>query len=192
MEKDSRTETFVALKLFVDNWRWSGVPFYLRTGKALKTRLSEINIVYNRPPLSLFKHGWHEGHVEGDQIAPNRLSLRIQPDESIRLRFGLKIPGPEMILRPQDMEFCYSKVFNATPPDAYERLILDAMQGDSTLFIRQDVVEAFWEFVNAIIAGWREQPELPIHPYAPDSWGPKTAVQLIENDGRQWIPGEVG
>ena len=140
VEKDSRTETFVALKLFVDNWRWSGVPFYLRTGKALKTRLSEINIVYNRPPLSLFKHGWHEGHVEGDQIAPNRLSLRIQPDESIRLRFGLKIPGPEMILRPQDMEFCYSKVFNATPPDAYERLILDAMQGDSTLFIRQGEV----------------------------------------------------
>ena len=90
VEKDSRTETFVALKLFVDNWRWSGVPFYLRTGKALKTRLSEINIVYNRPPLSLFKHGWHEGHVEGDQIAPNRLSLRIQPDESIRLRFGIE------------------------------------------------------------------------------------------------------
>ncbi|RMG68259.1 MAG: glucose-6-phosphate dehydrogenase [Calditrichaeota bacterium] len=186
--KGSRTETYVALKLFVDNWRWSGVPFYLRTGKALKMRLSEINIVYTRPPLALFKHEWHHGHVEGDQILPNRLTLRIQPDEGIRLRFGLKVPGPEMILHPQEMEFCYSKVFNAEPPEAYERLILDAILGDSTLFIRQDEVEASWEFVDAIIAAWQEQLDLPIHPYAPGSWGPEAADRLMERDGRHWIP----
>ncbi len=184
---NSRTETFVALKVFVDNWRWSGVPFYLRTGKALKKRLSEVTIVYNRPPLSLFKHDWHRGHIEGDQIHPNRLTLRIQPNESIRLRFGLKVPGPEMVLQPNEMEFCYSRVFDAEPPEAYERLILDAILGDSTLFIRQDEVEASWEFVDGIIRTWQEQPELPIHPYAAGSWGPEAADELLRADERQWL-----
>jgi len=187
---NSRTETFVALKLYIDNWRWSGVPFYLRTGKALKKRLSEVTIIYNRPPLSLFKHGPHKGHREGDEIHPNRLTLRIQPDESIHLSFGLKIPGPEMILQPQDMEFCYSKVFHTQPPEAYERLILDAILGDSTLFIRHDEVEASWEFVDRILQAWQEQPQLPVHPYTAGSWGPLAAEELLARSGRHWAQEE--
>ncbi len=187
VQPGSKTETFVAMKIFIDNWRWSGVPFYLRTGKALKKRLSEVTIMYNRPPLSLFKHGWHQGHHEGDQIPPNRLILRIQPNESIRLRFGLKIPGPEMILQPQEMEFCYSKVFHTEPPEAYERLILDAIVGDSTLFIRHDEVEASWEFIDGILQTWQQHPEIPVHPYPAGSWGPEAADELLARDGRHWV-----
>ncbi|RMF67281.1 MAG: glucose-6-phosphate dehydrogenase, partial [Calditrichaeota bacterium] len=131
----STTETFVALKVHVDNWRWAGVPFYLRTGKALPQRLTEITIEFRQPPLAMFSHAAHADHEEGDRMQPNSLSLRVQPNESIRLRFGLKIPGPSMVLRPTDMEFCYRDVFHADPPEAYERLILDAILGDSTLFI---------------------------------------------------------
>ena len=190
VQPDSRTETFVALKLYIDNWRWSGVPFYLRTGKALKRRLSEVTIVYNRPPLALFKHGPHKGHREGDEIHPNRLTLRIQPDEAIHLSFGLKVPGQEMVLEPQAMEFCYSKVFHTNPPEAYERLILDAVQGDSTLFIRHDEVEASWEFIDRILRVWRERTDLPVHSYSAGSWGPAAAEELLARDGRHWAQEE--
>ncbi|RMF54899.1 MAG: hypothetical protein D6748_15905 [Calditrichaeota bacterium] len=135
----------------------------------------------------MFKHEWHKGHVEGDTLNPNRLTLRIQPDESIRLLFGLKIPGPEMVLQPNEMEFCYSKVFNAEPPEAYERLILDAILGDGTLFIRHDEVEASWKFVEGIIRVWEERPDIVIHPYRAGSWGPVAADDLMKADERSWI-----
>jgi len=187
VQPNSRTETFVALKVFVDNWRWSKVPFYLRTGKALAERLSEITIVYNQPPLALFKHEWHEGHVEGDEINPNQLTLRIQPGESIKLQFGLKVPGPEMILQPSDMEFSYEKMFNTEPPEAYERLILDAIHGDSTLFIRHDEVESSWKFVDGILQAWQQHPDIPIYPYPAGSWGPAAASELLKKNDRDWI-----
>ncbi len=184
---DSRTETFVALKLRIDNWRWAGVPFYMRTGKALKKRISEISIQFRQPPLALFGHAHHDGHEAGDLMAANLLSLRVQPNESIRLQFGLKIPGSKMILQPHEMEFCYRDVFNTEPPEAYERLILDALSGDNTLFIRNDEVKAAWTYVDAILNQWKQDSTTEIHQYVPGSWGPKAADDFIARDGRKWI-----
>ncbi len=187
VQSNSHTETFVALKTFIDNWRWANVPFYIRTGKAMAERLSEITILFRQPPLALFKHKWHEGHVEGDQMHPNTLTLRVQPDEAIRLNFGLKIPGSRMMLQPTDMEFCYSDVFHAEPPEAYERLILDSILGDSTLFIRHDEVEAAWKFVDNIVRGWEQDKVSTIKPYQAGSWGPKASHDLLEQSGRRWL-----
>ena len=145
------------MKAYIDNWRWAGIPFYIRSGKAMAERLSEITIAYRQPPLALFQHDWHEGHSEGDHTTPNTLSMRVQPNEGIRLNFGLKIPGPSMTLQPNDMEFCYSDVFKTENPEAYERLILDAILGDRTLFIRRDEVDAAWIYVDNIIQGWQEK-----------------------------------
>ncbi|RMD87270.1 MAG: glucose-6-phosphate dehydrogenase [Calditrichaeota bacterium] len=182
---DSNTETYVALKLFIDNWRWADVPFYLRTGKAMPKRMTEVIIEYKHPPLALFGHQHHEGHAEGDRMKPNTLTLRVQPDEGIRLTFGLKVPGPKMILQATDMEFSYSRVFNTEPPEAYERLLLDALLGDSTLFIRHDEVEAAWAFVDPILEGWKKS-KTPVHPYWAGTWGPDKADEFIERDGRKW------
>ena len=184
---DSQTETFVALKAHIDNWRWAGIPFYIRSGKAMAERLSEITIVYRQPPLALFHHDWHEGHSEDDHMSPNTLSLRVQPNESIRLNFGLKIPGPSMTLQPNDMEFCYSDVFKTENPEAYERLILDAILGDRTLFIRHDEVDAAWVFVDNIIQGWQQNHLSQIKNYHAGSWGPKSAEELLTKDGRNWV-----
>jgi glucose-6-phosphate 1-dehydrogenase len=186
VDRNSRTETFVALKLHVDNWRWAGVPFYVRTGKALPKRITEITIEFRQPPLALFGHAQHEDHKEGDTMQPNVLSLRVQPNEGIRLTFGLKIPGPSMILQPTDMEFCYDKVFHAEPPEAYERLILDAILGDSTLFIRHDEVEAAWTFVDGILEKWASDTSLHVHPYRAGTWGPHAADEFMAKDGRKW------
>ena len=182
----SVTETFVALKLHVDNWRWAGVPFYLRTGKALTERLTEVNIEFRQPPLALFSHMKNdEDAEERGRMKPNMLSLRVQPNEGIRLSIGMKVPGPKMILEPKDMEFCYSNVFDVEPPGAYERLILDAILGDSTLFIRQDEVEVAWTLVNGILKGWASE-ELPhIHLYRAGTWGPYAADEFITNDVRK-------
>ena len=183
VKSNSVTETFVALRLHVDNWRWAGVPFYLRTGKALTERLTEVNIEFRQPPLALFSHIKDDGETEEQsRMKPNMLSLRVQPNEGIRLSIGMKVPGPKMILEPKDMEFSYSNVFDVEPPGAYERLILDAILGDSTLFIRQDEVEVAWTLMNGILKGWASE-ELPhIHLYRAGTWGPYAADEFIAND----------
>ncbi len=180
VKPDSVTETFVALKLHVDNWRWAGVPFYLRTGKALAERLTEVNIEFRQPPLALFSHMQNE--TERDLMKPNMLSLRVQPNEGIRLSIGMKVPGQKMILEPKDMEFCYEDVFEVESPGAYERLILDAIQGDTTLFIRQDEVETAWTLVNGVLEGWASERVPHIHLYRAGTWGPYAADEFITND----------
>ncbi len=185
VQPSSVTETFVALKLHVDNWRWAGVPFYLRTGKALTERLTEVNIEFRQPPLALFSH-ITDGDDEGrSRMKPNMLSLRVQPNEGIRLSIGMKVPGPKMILEPEDMEFCYDDVFDVESPGAYERLILDAILGDTTLFIRQDEVEAAWTLVNGVLDGWASEEVPHIHLYRAGTWGPYAADEFITNDIRK-------
>ncbi|GJQ58151.1 MAG: glucose-6-phosphate dehydrogenase [Candidatus Scalindua sp. AMX11] len=179
---DSVTETFVALKLYVDNWRWAGVPFYLRTGKALSSRFTEINIEFRQPPLALFSHSVNNVLKGAGKMQPNILSLRVQPNEGIRLSIGMKVPGPKMVLQPTDMEFCYDEVFDTEPPAAYERLILDAMSGDSTLFIRQDEVDAAWTLIDGILDGWRNEETPHIHLYRAGTWGPYAADEFIAQD----------
>ena len=179
---DSSTETYLALKLFVDNWRWAGVPFYVRAGKRLPKRVTEIAIVFRQPPLALFPT------TDGSRIEPNVLSIIIQPDEGISLKFGSKVPGPQadLRIRPVEMDFRYGISFGFAAPDAYERLLLDAMLGDAMLFTRRDEVEAAWAFVNPIIEGWARslQPQFPN--YEAGTWGPDEADDFMERDGRRW------
>jgi glucose-6-phosphate 1-dehydrogenase len=172
----STTPTYVALKLFIDNWRWAGVPFYLRTGKRLAQRVSEIAICFKEIPHSLFSGAYDQ--------QPNVLSLRIQPDEAIALRFAVKVPGEAMRLRDETLDFNYSKAFGSEPPEAYERLILDVMNGDATLFPRQDEVEASWRIVEPILNAWKRSPQ--VHSYDSGSWGPAEADTLLSRDGRSW------
>ena len=183
----STTETFVALKLAIDNWRWSGVPFYLRTGKALPERLTEVAITFKQPPLTLFAHGAHASHSgPASAMEPNVLALRIQPNEGIALRIGLKPPGSAIRLQPVDLGFHYGEEFGAAAPEAYERLLLDAILGDATLFIRRDEVEAAWSLVTPIMEGWAAGQAPKPAPYWPGSWGPDAADALIAQDGRAW------
>jgi glucose-6-phosphate 1-dehydrogenase len=177
----STTETYVALKTFIDNWRWAGVPFYLRTGKHLPKRVSEVAIQFKQPPLMLFKDSDTQGQVE-----PNVLTLRIQPDEGISLKFGAKVPGTDMQIRSVNMDFFYGSSFVREQPEAYERLLLDAMHGDSTLFTRRDEVEAAWTFVQGILDGWNSASRDTIHTYESGSWGPQAADEFIWRDGRRW------
>ncbi len=178
---NSQTETFVAAKIAIDNWRWAGVPFYLRTGKRLPKRITEVAIQFKTPPFSLFRK------TGADELQPNVLSLRIQPNEGISLKFGVKSPGQAMHIRAMNMEFLYGSSFGAEPPEAYERLLLDCMVGDSTLFTRRDETEAAWEFVDAIEAGWHTEPEAnPLQTYDPGTWGPHLADELLEREGRSW------
>ena len=177
---DSKTETYAALKLSIENWRWAGVPFYLRTGKRLTKRITEVAIQFKRPPYLLFRG------TGADQLQPNVLSLRIQPNEGIALLFNAKVPGQEMQIRTVNMDFLYGSSFGVEPPEAYERLLLDAMLGDSTLFTRIDETELAWQFVDAIERGWARLPTKTIPQYEPGTWGPKEADALIERDGRTW------
>jgi glucose-6-phosphate 1-dehydrogenase len=176
----SHTETFVALKLTIDNWRWAGVPFYLRHGKRLTKRITEIAIQFKRPPYLLFRG------TGADQLQPNVLSLRIQPNEGISLLFDAKVPGQEMQLRSVNMDFLYGSSFGVEPPEAYERLLLECMLGDSTLFTRIDETEYSWRLVDTIERAWAKLPPSAIHHYEPGTWGPKEADALIERDGRTW------
>jgi glucose-6-phosphate 1-dehydrogenase len=176
----SRTETFVALKLTIDNWRWAGVPFYLRHGKRLTKRITEIAIQFKRPPYLLFRG------TGADQMQPNVLSLRIQPNEGISLIFDAKVPGQEMRLRGVNMDFLYGSSFGMEPPEAYERLLLECMLGDSTLFTRIDETEYSWRLIDAIERAWARLPASAIHQYEPGTWGPQEADALIERDGRTW------
>ncbi len=176
---DSSTETFVALKLFIDNWRWQGVPFYVRTGKHLPVRASEILIQFKRPPQTLFTSGT-------EALEANHLVLRIQPDEGITVRFGVKVPGQTMQIRSVNMDFLYGASFGVDSPDAYERLLLDAMLGDSTLFTRRDEVERSWAFITNILDGWKSQPPTDFPNYAAGTWGPAAADRLLSQDGHTW------
>ena len=178
---NSTTETYVALKTFVDNWRWADVPFYLRTGKHLPKRVSEIAIHFKQPPLMLFKKSEAHGQVE-----PNILTLRIQPDEGISLKFGAKVPGTDMQIRSVNMDFFYGSSFVREQPEAYERLLLDTMHGDSTLFTRRDEVESAWSFVQGILDEWENEPRDTIATYESGSWGPQAADEFIWRDGRRW------
>jgi glucose-6-phosphate 1-dehydrogenase len=175
----SSTETFVATKLEIENWRWADVPFYLRTGKRLPKRATEIAITFKRPPLQLFRQ------MGGDNPTPNLLVLRIQPDEGISLRFGAKVPGTRMDVRPVNMDFRYGTSFGVDPPEAYERLLVDAMIGDTTLFNRWDGVEAAWALLTPVLDAWGRGAS-PLHRYEAGSWGPEAARLLMERDGREW------
>jgi glucose-6-phosphate 1-dehydrogenase len=179
---DSRTETFVALKVFVDNWRWAGVPFFIRTGKRLPKRASEISVHLKRVPPILFN---------ADPSAPldaNVLSIRIQPDEGFALAISSKIPGPRGSVYPVQMDFHYGSTFGGSTPEAYERLLLDVMTGEATLFMRRDAVEAAWQWVMPILAYWSKATAGPLPAYASGEWGPREADRLIESTGRQWRP----
>lgn len=176
----SKTETFVALKLLLDNWRWAGVPFYLRTGKRLGDRVSEIAIQFKRPPSLLFRQ------TSADQLAPNFLVQRIQPNEGISLQFGAKVPGPKVQMGAVDMDFCYRDYFHSTPSTGYETLLYDCMVGDATLFQRSDNVELGWQIVTPILDVWKSLPARNFPNYAAGSWGPQAADDLLARDGRQW------
>jgi len=179
VDPQSQTETFVALRVGIDNWRWAGTPFYLRHGKRLPTRVSEVAVQFKPVPHLPFA-------ISGTKaLEPDLLVLRLQPDEGISLRFGAKQPGPEMQLRSVNMEFRYEASFSMASPDAYERLILDCALGESTLFTRADEVEVSWGFVNPLLRRWSD-PDADVPTYAAGSWGPHAAVDLLGRDGRKW------
>ena len=179
VDPESETETFVAARVFVDDWRWAGVPFYLRTGKRLPKRATEIAIQFREPPHRLF----HDAHSDPEA---NLLALRIQPDEGILLRFGAKVPGLSVSVRSVNMDFGYGTSFSVASPDAYETLILDALLGDQSLFTRADEVEEAWRIVGPIIDAWAASPPPAFPDYAAGSWGPGAADDLVARDGRQW------
>ncbi len=177
---DSNTETFVALKLCIDNWRWADVPFYLRTGKRLAKRETEIAITFRRTPFMLFRK------TPIKDLLPNQLVIHIQPDEGISLRFGAKVPGPVMNIGPVKMDFDYIRDFGDTHSTGYERLLYDCMFGDATLFQRADMVEAGWTVIRPILDVWHALPQRNFPNYASGTWGPPEADELMRRDGREW------
>jgi glucose-6-phosphate 1-dehydrogenase len=181
VDPNSRTETFVALQLFIDNWRWAGVPFFLRTGKRLPKRASEISVHLKDVPPILFNAD------PSGRLDPNVLSIRIQPDEGFSLGISSKVPGPRVKIFPVKMDFHYGSTFGGSSPEAYERLLLDVMAGDPTLFMRRDAVEAAWRWVMPILERWAETSD-PLPTAAAGEWGPPEADKLIESTGRRWRP----
>ena len=177
---DSDTETFVALRLSVDNWRWAGVPFYVRTGKRLHRRVTEVALQFTRVPHLPFAAALSRG------LGPNTLVLRIQPDEGITLRFGVKVPGQSFEVRSASMEMDYDEEFGAEPAEAYQRLLLDAMAGDPTLFIRSDEVHQAWRIVEPILNAWKSDDASPLCRYPAGSWGPRDADLLLAREGDRW------
>jgi glucose-6-phosphate 1-dehydrogenase len=175
---NSRTETFVAVKAFIDNWRWAGVPFYLRTGKRLPARESLITVQFKNAPRILFNRG--------SELPPNALTIRIQPDEGFSFEVLAKQPGLDLALRPVHMNLRYQSEFTGPSPDAYERLLLDVMAGDHTLFVSSEFVEKSWEFVQSILDQWNDDPTIPLHEYPAGSFGPDAADVMIRADGRAW------
>ncbi len=170
----SRTETFVALKFYIDNWRWAGVPFYLRTGKKLPARVTEVVVHFRHVPHHLFSN------IESYQPVSNQLVIRIQPDEGILLKMGMKLPGAGFHVKTVNMDFHYAEVTNILLPSAYERLLLDCMQGDATLFSRGDAVEEAWKFMQPLLDAWENNPAIPVYGYPAGSWGPQEADHLME------------
>ncbi len=179
VDADSETETFLAARFQVDDWRWSGVPFYLRAGKRLPKRATEIAVQFKEVPHRLFR----EAALDPE---PNLLAIRIQPDEGILLRFGSKVPGLGLDIRTVTMDFTYGSAFSVDSPDAYETLLLDAMLGDASLFTRADEVEAAWMIATPIVDSWPDAPAPDFPNYAAGTWGPEAAETLIERDGRRW------
>jgi glucose-6-phosphate 1-dehydrogenase len=175
----SQTETYAALRLDVDNWRWAGVPFYLRTGKRLPRRVTEVALQFQRPPHLPIAAG------QASELDADALVLRIQPDEGIELRFGAKVPGHSFRVRTASMQFSYGESFPEESPEAYERLLLDALVGDPTLFIRSDEVRQCWRIIDPVIGQWAVAPKR-IPTYEAGSWGPDEADRLLERDGRAW------
>ncbi len=183
-EKDvgphSTTDTFVGLKLEIDNWRWSGVPIYIRAGKRLPKRITEITIFFNKAPDSLFK-GRQVGELEH-----NVLSIQVQPKEGMSLRISSKPPGPRMRVRPVEMDFTYDNSFGVASPEAYERLLLDVMKGDPTLFTRADEIEASWDLLAPIFQSWESSDAPPVHDYVAGTWGPSAAAGLLKPHNHRW------
>ncbi|HTV63509.1 MAG TPA: glucose-6-phosphate dehydrogenase [Verrucomicrobiae bacterium] len=180
VKTDSNVETYVALKLFIDNWRWSGVPFYLRTGKNLPMSCSEVRIQFRPTPNVLFAAQC------GQHLDPNAIALRLQPNEGIYLRFNGKVPGMSLGVRPVRMNFSYDSEFGAYTPEAYERLLLEAIIGDATLFIRRDEVETAWQIVDSVRDGWKDKPLTNREFYAAGTWGPIAADDLLAQLGHVW------
>jgi glucose-6-phosphate 1-dehydrogenase len=186
----SNTETFSALEVHIDNWRWAGVPFYLRTGKRMPSRVSEILVQFKSPPLHLFKTVECEGDFcEMVEARPNQLLFRIQPKEAISMRFSTKRPGMQYQIHPVQMDFAYEDAFSESLPEAYERLLLDVTRGDSTLFMRNDELEAAWRLCTPVLKAWEKDAAGP-EPYYAGTWGPAGAHAMLEKTGRQWrVPG---
>ncbi len=176
----SSTETFVAARFLLDNWRWAGVPFFLRTGKRLPKRTTEIAIQFRNPPLEIFRR------ASKTSLSPDLLIVNIQPDEGISLRFEAKLPGSRMQIAPVMMNFRYGTTFTAEVPEAYEALLLDAMLGDPTLFARHDFVEASWALITPVLEAWSRQQSAPLPGYEAGEWGPAEADQLVAADERRW------
>ena len=176
----SKTETFTALRMEIDNWRWAGVPIFVRAGKRLPKRITEISIFFKKPPESMFR-GRQIGELE-----PNVLAIQVQPNEGISLKISSKPPGPRMRVRPVVMDFTYGNSFGVASADAYERLLLDAMKGDATLFIRNDEIEQAWDLLDPVLNRWREDPGVPISTYEAGTWGPSAAAQLLRPTGHRW------
>jgi glucose-6-phosphate 1-dehydrogenase len=180
IKPDSTTETYVAVKLFLENWRWSGVPFYLRTGKALAKRSSEVAVYFKEIPQILFNTD------PAHPLAPNVLTLKIQPEEGMSLRVISKVPGTKARTHPVEMNFRYGEAFGVPSPEAYERLLLDVMAGDASLFMRRDAVEASWAWITPILDGWRQHGTKWLPEYVPGTMGPIEGERLIQSDGRNW------
>jgi len=176
VDSESHTETYVAMKFFIDNWRWAGVPFYIRTGKRLPTSVTEIVIEFKPTPHHLFDESAFNHH------SANQLILRIQPDEGILLKIGMKEPGSGFKVKPVNIDFHYSSLADIKLPSAYERLLLDGMRGDATLFSRGDAVEAAWSFIQPILDAWANDASVPLYGYPAGTWGPIESDQLIEGD----------
>ncbi len=176
----STTETYLSAKFFVDNWRWADVPFYIRAGKRLPKRVTEIAIHFKHAPLQMFSEN------DRSQFDSNVLALRIQPDEGISLRFDSKVPGPSSLIRPVTMDFRYGTSFGQKTPDAYERLLLDALLGDPTLFTRSDENQMAWRLLNPLFSRWQDQGQIELPQYQIGTWGPDEADQLLQRDGREW------
>jgi glucose-6-phosphate 1-dehydrogenase len=179
VKKDSITPTFIAAKLHIDNWRWADVPFYIRTGKRMAQKLTNVVVQYRQPPLRLFGSS-------GDILEPNILTIGIQPEEELSFRIGLKYPHEFNKIFNAEMRFNYQQIFNVKPHPAYERLLLDCMRGDQTLFAREDAIEAMWEIVDPIIKRWEENTHPDFPNYKPGTWGPEEADRLLEKQGRRW------
>jgi glucose-6-phosphate 1-dehydrogenase len=178
-DQSSQTETFVALKAEVRTWRWANVPFYLRTGKRLPQKVSEIVLQFRTHPFSIFP-------ADVGDCQPNRLIIRLQPEEGMRVAMMTKEPGPGGLrLRPTGLDISFEKAFGIRYPDAYERLLMDTVRGNATLFMRRDEVEAAWSWVEPILEAWSSRPDQP-RPYPAGTWGPTAAIALIERDGRTW------
>jgi glucose-6-phosphate 1-dehydrogenase len=182
VDPNSATETYAALKVGIENWRWAGVPFYLRAGKRLAKRVTEITIQFKQPPQLLFKN--QAGACR--ELQPNLIAMRIQPDEGISLRFGAKVPSPNMEVCPVNMNFSYAEAFGKSSANGYERLLLDAMLGDATLFAHRDGVEATWSLLTPVLDFWANNKPKDLPNYPAGTWGPKSADELLARDGRAW------